>query len=76
MEVFNLQLVKDIPGTFQNKYFICGILFGILSRARLQKIHGNQKYVLGLHTPLEMKCVTTPIQSRTFELPHHAGHPE
>ena len=74
MEVFNLQLVKDIPGTFQNKYFICGILFGILSRARLQKIHGNHKYVLGLHTPLEMKCDTTLRHTNKAKLFHKVSH--
>ena len=55
MEGVHLKLVKYIPRTLQNPYFICGSLFGILGSVRLHKILGNQKYGWGLHTPLEMK---------------------
>ena len=59
MEGVHLKLVKDIPRTLQNSYFICGSLFDISRSVRLQKILGNNQYGWGFHTPLEMKCDTT-----------------
>ena len=53
MEGAYLKLVKDIPKTFQNSYFICGSLFGIFRSVRLQKIFSNHQDGWGLHTPLE-----------------------
>ena len=49
-----LKLVKDTPRKFQNSYFICGRLFGILRSVRFQKILGNQQYGWGFRTPLKM----------------------
>ena len=67
MEGVHFKLVKDIPRTFQNSYFICGSLFGILRIVRLQKIIGNQKDGWGFHTLLEMKYANKIIQTRRIQ---------
>ena len=64
MEGVHLKLVKDIPRTFKNSYFICGSLFDILISVRLHKILDNHKYGWGLHTKMEMKCATILVQRR------------
>ena len=59
MEGAHLKLVKDIPKTFQNIYFICGSQFGIIRSLSLHKSISDQQDGWGLSTLLDMKYATT-----------------